>query len=132
MFGTAKLWPLAVLFPAIPALILALVLPFCPERFPSLSSFIFDHVYSSPRYLLISVGDRAGAKKAVRFFAGPEDADRAFEDLVREAALAPSVPPLPFLPLSVSRWPLSSPGPPCGPSSPSASSASPSSSPSSS
>ena len=43
VLGGKELWPVALAFPALPAALLCLLLPFCPE---------------SPRYLMVKRGDR--------------------------------------------------------------------------
>lgn len=71
IFGNEKLWPLAVVFPALPAILLCVVLPFCPE---------------SPRFLLISLEDRQKSQKALEFFVGREHSGKEFDSMVKEAA----------------------------------------------
>lgn len=74
ILGGEQLWPLAVAFPGIPALLLCIILPLCPE---------------SPRYTLISLGRRDEAYKAVRTLVGEQQAKATFESLIKEAALSP-------------------------------------------
>ncbi len=77
IFGGEDLWPLAVAFPAIPAAILVIFLPFCAE---------------SPRYLLIRHKSDE-AMKAIQFFVG-EDTDAvhaAFDTLLKEVSFSSQV-----------------------------------------
>ncbi len=69
ILGGEDLWPLAVAFPALPAAILIIFLPFCAE---------------SPRYLVGK--DKIAAMKAIQFFAGEDEADAAFNALLTEAS----------------------------------------------
>lgn len=72
ILGGVNLWPIAFGFPALPALVLVLVLPFS---------------YESPRYLIISKGDREKAINAVHFFSSGANAKQTIDSLTRECAL---------------------------------------------
>lgn len=73
ILGGETNWPLAFAFPGIPALLLCIVLPMCPE---------------SPKFLLVSRGKREEAKKAINRLVNDIEAKQMFESLIKEAALS--------------------------------------------
>ncbi|ETN84972.1 MFS transporter, SP family [Necator americanus] len=72
VLGNEEMWPLAFALPGIPALALCFILPFCPE---------------SPKYTLITLGDRERALRDVTNLVNPDDVEPMFDRLVKEAAL---------------------------------------------
>ena len=65
LLGSQELWPLLLALCALPSIAQVLVLPWCPE---------------SPRYLLISRGQEAAARRALRALRGVPDTDAAIEE----------------------------------------------------
>ncbi|KAI1704957.1 sugar transporter domain-containing protein [Ditylenchus destructor] len=73
VLGSAKLWPLAFGFPGLPAFILCIILPFCPE---------------SPKFTLIAKGSRERALSDLERLVDKNQAKLMFEALVKEATLS--------------------------------------------
>ncbi|KAI6180237.1 MFS transporter, SP family [Aphelenchoides besseyi] len=73
ILGSKRLWPIAFGFSGLPALILVLILPFCPE---------------SPKYLLVSKGEREKSKLALNKLVSSDEAKTMFEQMIKEAALS--------------------------------------------
>ncbi|KAH7729039.1 Protein F53H8.3 [Aphelenchoides avenae] len=72
VLGSAEHWPIAFGFPGILALLLVIILPFCPE---------------SPKYTLVSLGKREETFDALERLVDQQEARSMFEALVKEAAL---------------------------------------------
>ncbi|RCN29736.1 MFS transporter, SP family [Ancylostoma caninum] len=72
VLGNDKMWPLAFALPGIPALALCVILPFCPE---------------SPKYTLITLGERERALSDISKLVDSNEAKPMFDMLVKESAL---------------------------------------------
>ncbi|KAI6192290.1 MFS transporter, SP family [Aphelenchoides bicaudatus] len=73
ILGSETLWPIAFGLPGLPALLLCIVLPLCPE---------------SPKFLLVSRGERDKAKQVLNKLVNEDEAKQMFESLIKEAALS--------------------------------------------
>lgn len=71
VLGSSKLWPYAFAFPGLPALLLVIILPMCPE---------------SPKFTLMTLGKRDEAKAAIKELVVDEEVMPMFNTLVKEAA----------------------------------------------
>ncbi|KAL6724960.1 hypothetical protein Aduo_019796 [Ancylostoma duodenale] len=72
VLGNDTMWPLAFALPGIPALALCVILPFCPE---------------SPKYTLITLGERERALSDISKLVDSDEARPMFDMLVKESAL---------------------------------------------
>ncbi|EPB67143.1 transporter, major facilitator family protein [Ancylostoma ceylanicum] len=72
VLGNEKMWPLAFALPGLPALALCVILPFCPE---------------SPKYTLITLGEREKALSDISRLVDSNEAKPMFDMLVKESAL---------------------------------------------
>ncbi|CAJ0943589.1 unnamed protein product, partial [Mesorhabditis belari] len=71
VLGGSNWWPIAFALPGIPALALCFILPFCPE---------------SPKYLLMTRGNREAAYDSIVALVGEKQAKPVFNELIRESA----------------------------------------------
>ncbi|XP_072110977.1 solute carrier family 2, facilitated glucose transporter member 2 isoform X2 [Mobula birostris] len=69
LLGNDRLWPLLLGLSGVPAILQAILLPFCPE---------------SPRYLYIKLGKEEAARKGLRRLLGTSDIDKQTAEMKKE------------------------------------------------
>ncbi|GAU91874.1 hypothetical protein RvY_04049 [Ramazzottius varieornatus] len=69
LLGTVELWPVIAWLRGVPAIIIFLTLPFCPE---------------SPRYLLLIKNRKIAARRALAFFRGTQNVDDELRTIQQE------------------------------------------------
>ncbi len=73
VLGSERLWPIAFALPGIPALLLCIILPFCPE---------------SPYYTLINGGDHRRTFDDIVDLVGNDDANEYYARIVDETKIS--------------------------------------------